>query len=608
MYLKSIFIIFIFSTFLLSGCLASTQTVDDQQDSETAQTESIPDQLLDIVLLYNSAPEDYSSGVGRPREPAFRKNIEDDFEFNKKFSESELLISDCIISHAEINPQYQNRQVEWTADAADKMVVDFISENEITLPVIYSYDDCNQQIQSGYDEIDLLPVPYYVYASWAEDGGVDPFEPIAVFSFEDIESASAKIEKEKDQIQSNELGLQKEYAESKNHQSENFIGSMFVKINTIDERWEADDQYNQGPSFYPQNVCALEKNSSIPQSIIGYRAFDREILSEDLKSQYEAIERQSQTELRITGNGNKLSFFKTFSTLNDAYMYFSDLKYGHDVPGCEVACGNHSDWEESCAIFVAPAREVEKLSSALADDGIQSAYGKLFSVTESNEHAAVEQGFQSHDEFQFVTEEKLITQWDQLQTLRQYDANSPEKFDRLKAEIRASEYTEDNLSISVILAYLKDRQVAREKNTDVLKEKQERLARQAAQKKQREEVAARKQAEKEENFPYVATLSCEFQGNHTNIAACFLGGEYAANTQLELTNGNSSQIYQGYELNSVGRELRSGLVIDLTRSFNMQAQNASDRLSLRLRIVERKGGEVVFEDIVSQYGVISVQN
>jgi|GEM_PF-4884801 len=605
--LKSLFSISFSSMFFLAGCLASTPTEEETQEPSTEQSANapVPDQYYNIVLLYNGAPEDFS---GDSREPAFRINIDDEIEFNRKFSESELVASSCLISHSGIEPQYQNRQVKWTADATDKMIVDFISENEIELPVTYSYRDCNKQIHSRFERVDLLPIPYSVYASWEDDGGFGPLEPLAVFPLEDIQRVSAQVEKVKNQIEKDEAALRKQYDKSKNNNNNNLVGSLFVKINSRDRIWEEDDQYNRGPGFYPQNVCALENDSSIPRSTIGYRAFDEQILSEDLKRQYEAVERQRQIELRITGDGNKLSFYKTFNTLNDAYIYFSDLKYGHDVPGCEAACGNHSDWEDSCAILVGPAKDVAKLGSALADDGIESAYGRLLSVAETTEHAAVVQGFQSHDEFRFVAQEDLITQWDQLQTLRQYNANSPERFKGLKDEIIASGYTEDNLSIGIILEYLEDRQAARDNNTDVLKEKNQRLAQQAAQQKKQEESAARRQAQMEKNFPYIANLRCEFQGNHTNIAACFLGGEYAADTELELSNGNSKQIYQGYELNRVGQESRNGLQINLKRSFKIQAQNASDRLSLRLKIVERKGGKVVFEDIVSQYGVISIRN
>lgn len=581
------------SVVILSGCAVSTPTSSDQteEDLET-QVANAPDRWFDIVLLYNSSPEKRGYHGGGDREPIFRKNIDGDLQFNEKFSSSEVLASHCEISQQNKKP-YRLKLVHRATKAINRLTQRSISSMGIDLPI--KKEPCKNL---DYLELDLVTIPRYTYDTLVEEDSqkLEIFRPVTVFPLNALKRLSDKVKQEESQYARSKTDLSNRYAELENYEGPNFsIGSILMKINVSDGRHEGDDY------FYPQNICALEKGTSVPRPIVGYRAFGREILNDEMKRDYETWERQNQDELRITGDGSKLSFYKTFGTLNEAYLYFSNLVYQH-------RWGADSDWEENCAIFVAPASDIGKLRSALSKDGIASAYGKLFSVTESNQRAATQQGFRSHDEFKFVTEEKLITKWDQLEILRQYDANSPGKFDRLQEEIRLSEYTNDKLSIDVILNYLKDRQAAIENSTDVLKEKQERVARQAAQKKKQEQIAARRQAVMEENFPYVATLSCEFQGNHTNIAACFLGGEYSASTQLELTNDNSSRIYQGYELNTVGRELRSGLSIDLTKSFSMQVQNASEDLSLRLKIVERKSGEVVFEDIASQYGVIGVQN
>lgn len=584
----------LFSVIILTGCAASTPTKSDQteEDLET-QVRNAPDRWFDIVLLYNSSPEKRGYHGGGDREPIFRKNIDGDLQFNKKFSPSEVLASHCEISQQDVKEFYRFKHVRRPTETTNRLTQRSISSMGIDLPI--KKEPCKDL---DYSELDLVTIPRYAYDEMVEEDSkkLEIFRPVTVFPLNALEKLSYKVIQEESQRARSKANLSNRYAELENYEGPTFaIGSILMKINVSDGRHEGNDY------FYPQNICGLEKESSVPRPVIGYRAFGREILNDEMKRDYETWERQNQDELRITGDGSKLSFFKTFATLNEAYLYFSDLVYQHRF-------GADSDWEQNCAIFVAPARDVEKLRSALSNDGIASAYGKLFSVTESNQRAATQQGFRSHDEFKFVTEEKLITQWDQLEILRQYDANSSGKFDRLQDEIRSSEYTDDNLSIDVILNYLKDRQAAIENSTDVLKEKQDRVARQAAQKKKQEKIAARRQAEMEENFPYVATLSCEFQGNHTNIAACFLGGEYSASTQLELTNDNFSQIYQGYELNTVGRESRSGLSIDLTKSFSMQVQNASENLSLRLKIVERKSGKLVFEDVTSQYGVISVQN
>ena len=45
----------------------------------------------------------------------------------------------------------------------------------------------------------------------------------------------------------------------------------------------------------------------------------------------------------------------------------------------------------------------------------------------------------------------------------------------------------------------------------------------------------------------------------------------------------------------------------MSDSFSFHAQNASDQLNLRL-VIKDDAGEVVFEDVVGQFGVINVEN
>lgn len=596
MHLKSLFLTFSFSTFFLVGCLAYSPSgkVPQENITEEPKPQTTRNKNSDIVLLHNAEPVTLN---GDPTEPVFRINIQDKLVFNKNYSKSEVTSSLCALSKT-LSQQYPAEKVQLYMEAIDKLILIFLSEKDIDLPLVYPQTNCDAP---HYDRKDLLPVTEKTYESWLREGVIDAYSPLTYLSWKDVHSEFQTSSDEQSELERETEVLRTKYSELEEKNNNNYKGSLFVKLNAHDYTW--DKEGNQAGNrledrYYPQNVCALQKNGSISRSTLGYRAFGKDILSEALEKGYEAYERQKQAEFRITGNGKPLSFYKTFDSLDDAYQYFSDIDY--DARGV--------DWSQNCAIFIGVAPEVARLSTALADDDISSVYGRLISVTETKQHAAVAQGFQSHNEFKFVTEEDLVTKWAQLHTLRQYNVNTPEGFKGLKDEIIASKYTEDNLSIGVILDYLEDRQAARDNNTDVFTEKNQRLAQQAQQQKKQEDNAARRQAELEKNFPYIATLSCEFQRSHTNIAACFLGGKYSTNTQLELNNGNANQIYQGYELNRAGRESRNGLLIDLTRSFKIQAQNASDYLSLRLKIVERNGGKVVFEDIVSQYGVISIRN
>jgi len=56
---------------------------------------------------------------------------------------------------------------------------------------------------------------------------------------------------------------------------------------------------------------------------------------------------------------------------------------------------------------------------------------------------------------------------------------------------------------------------------------------------------------------FTAILSCGFNGNHINIAACF------TDTDLKLTNHGQTGIYKIYNIGQLGTEYRDGLHINL---------------------------------------------
>ena len=104
---------------------------------------------------------------------------------------------------------------------------------------------------------------------------------------------------------------------------------------------------------------------------------------------------------------------------------------------------------------------------------------------------------------------------------------------------------------------------------------------------------------------YTAVMSCEFNNAHTNIYVCFMG-DYVE-TEIELRNYGSVNIYKAYQLQSLGYETYEGFEFTLSDTFHLIAQNASDLMILRLRIYD-SGYNLVYEDVASQYGVINVQN
>jgi hypothetical protein len=97
-----------------------------------------------------------------------------------------------------------------------------------------------------------------------------------------------------------------------------------------------------------------------------------------------------------------------------------------------------------------------------------------------------------------------------------------------------------------------------------------------------------------------------------SLVACFAGGgRSSVDTELKLTLGSVSKVYKMYQIanNRVGRMQRDGLYIDLPRTFNLRAQNASKSLTLTLKVYDRVTKKMMLQkEAGSLYGVVSARN
>jgi hypothetical protein len=104
---------------------------------------------------------------------------------------------------------------------------------------------------------------------------------------------------------------------------------------------------------------------------------------------------------------------------------------------------------------------------------------------------------------------------------------------------------------------------------------------------------------------FQATLSCEFSGNTTTTAACLI--KDGSMSYIEITTSGKPDVIQPYELHRLGQETRDGIEFMLSERFSFRVVNASDHLTLRLKIKD-SSGNVVYEDAVGRLGVLYVGN
>ena len=190
-----------------------------------------------------------------------------------------------------------------------------------------------------------------------------------------------------------------------------------------------------------------------------------------------------------------------------------------------------------------------------------------------------------------------------IRDLAKFKIDSVDKYNNIQERMIKSGYSESK-NVRDVLSYLSDLKEARSKGIDILKQRDIRIQ---ALKKEREAQAAKKEKQKiayAKKYPYYAVLSCEANGSHANIAACFSGGQYGADTDFTL-NG---KIYKAYNINQAGDENSEGLAFDLTNDFNVVAQNAHNFLILKLVITNRLTNKIVYQKEVGQYGVIRISD
>ena len=109
------------------------------------------------------------------------------------------------------------------------------------------------------------------------------------------------------------------------------------------------------------------------------------------------------------------------------------------------------------------------------------------------------------------------------------------------------------------------------------------------------------------NFPYYMIITCGTnyrKYDHLAVHHCF------ENTNLELNNGTSYDLYTQNNLvnSNIGAETLNGLRIPLRDKFSFTAQNGKSDLILGIRVYNSKSNSLIFEKMVSNYGVIRAGN
>ena len=257
--------------------------------------------------------------------------------------------------------------------------------------------------------------------------------------------------------------------------------------------------------------------------------------------------------------------------------------------------------KNDCTVYIDYPENIYKLHKALNRDKVYNTVGNRLESVKGKKAFVTHHGFKSIEEYDLAW--NLNIKKELIRDLAKFKIDSVDKYNKIQERMLKSGYSESK-NVRDVLSYLSDLKEARSKGIDILKQRDIRIQ---ALKKEREAQAAKKEKQKiayAKKYPYYAVLSCEANGSHANIAACFSGGQYGADTDFTL-NG---KIYKAYNINQVGRENSEGLAFDLTNDFSVVAQNANDFLILKLVITNRLTNKIVYQKEVGQYGVIRISD
>jgi hypothetical protein len=260
-----------------------------------------------------------------------------------------------------------------------------------------------------------------------------------------------------------------------------------------------------------------------------------------------------------------------------------------------------------CEVYVDYPENLKILADALKDKRYE--LNPLVPVTELKGDWARGQGYAEFAAYEFAKsvggDARLV------ERLAAYNVTDTQSFNEAVNRMNTQKYSNERDGPAV-LAFLSDEKAGAEANKSAVAVRDERNRVAAIETKKREEEARKRRAEEAKKYPYYAVLSCGFGNSNMSLIACFSGGgRYGVDTGITLTQGNIKREYKLYEIanNALGREQRDGLHIKLPSRFLLVAQNASDSLTLTLKVYDRATNRLIMQEQAGRkFGTVRARN
>jgi len=464
------------------------------------------------------------------------------------------------------------------SEQSEESIVNFASSFDLELKVntvcknIKSWNSSN-----FYQKPDIFLIPGYLYnvikgyEQYSDElmTSITGDDILLSWTFDEMKSLSDNYLMVLAEEEKSENEFQQRFAKLAEQKSKDFVGSLYLNTN----------------EYGSQNFCTLSYSGDDAVAVIGYRLLgDKIITNKNLLDWYD------QKEISLNYNKNENQFENVFDDIGEA---FNNIKSSIEA--------NEDDY---CNIFIDYPENLLRLKNAIERDlGGNRVLGALFDESITDKQYAIGQGFDDYEQYNFAYQ--IDANYGEIKSLENYQILNLSEFNNVQGEIVNIGYSNDT-SLSIVLTYLDDLNNAQQKNMDVNEYRDARVKEEQRLAQIAREEEAERQAAFAREYPYTAVLTCGMGGgDHINIVACFTGGSYGVDTELEITNGQNYQMYKPYNLRQAGSEYYSGFEIDLRDSFTIIAQNSSEYLLLSLEIIDNSTGMKLYQDSASQFGVVS---
>ena len=302
---------------------------------------------------------------------------------------------------------------------------------------------------------DYYFLPVYIWLSLTSDPNQTTypkdFNAIPIlknYKFEDLTLLSKNYEKKQTQKAQKNERLNKIYLE-KTKSKDQWIGSILL------------GKSNELPDFNFCTTSSKKNGIMVYNKYIGYR-----LQGDDLIKDSDYFEWSKSNKYSLDYKKNDDFFEKVYQDLNSAFM---DIK----------------EKSSKCDIFIDNPENIITLKEALSRENFKSVLLKISNIDETLDTFAKYEGYK--DNKQKIFANKINFKISEIKFLEKKNINTLEDFEKLKLEIKNTNYSDGPFDYILISNYITDKQSASSNNNDILTEKKQRL--------EREKLAAKKAEE-----------------------------------------------------------------------------------------------------------------